>query len=443
MTIKEVCQFFWSTEEKHQLLSPAQQQVWLPLRFSFYYFVTKEIGLFEKSSKEKISKVQKLKSSFTLLYYFLRFNPWLAPSKEEVLFPSSRKVKGIDIYSNDLMLEKQGRLVVIDSLFKGQQLPNTYSFDYLYHLVSLYVTLVSKFSFLRRQELPFIRSAMNDFQKQFKLNRDKIQDHNFKLYLNFQIMEAIFYSYFRLKKFKRLYIVGAYFRMEIISAAKRAGVDVVELQHGTITPYHLGYSYPGNPDIAYFPDELQCHGKFWYENTPMPSGTRFTIHPANFITKLSSFRDRPTKHANEVVFNSQGVIGSQIFAFSYQTAKICPELKIIFRLHPNEDLGKYQKLLNDAGGEISNFSLSHRDPNIFALMADAEYVAGAFSTTLFEAMYMGSKIIVIDMTGVEYMEPVLQRGEAILVKTPEDFKQNYKKAKISDAEYYYAEKASS
>ncbi len=46
---------------------------------------------------------------------------------------------------------------------------------------------------------------------------------------------------------KTVYVVVAYFHQHIVGAARDLGIRVVELQHGAISPFHLGYSYPGRP----------------------------------------------------------------------------------------------------------------------------------------------------------------------------------------------------
>src|SRR5690606_28971419 len=49
----------------------------------------------------------------------------------------------------------------------------------------------------------------------------------------------------------------------MIAGARDIGAKVVELQHGIISRFHLGYSWPGRPSVAYAPDELWCFGDFW------------------------------------------------------------------------------------------------------------------------------------------------------------------------------------
>ncbi len=50
----------------------------------------------------------------------------------------------------------------------------------------------------------------------------------------------------------------------MIKAAKDMGVETVEIQHGVISKYHLGCSYPNtNSQLDYFPDKLLCWGDFW------------------------------------------------------------------------------------------------------------------------------------------------------------------------------------
>jgi len=62
-----------------------------------------------------------------------------------------------------------------------------------------------------------------------------------------------------------LIVEDAYGHSDIVHAAKLQKIPVVELQHSTIYPYHLGYTYPHaqNGEIDIFPDYILSYGDFW------------------------------------------------------------------------------------------------------------------------------------------------------------------------------------
>jgi len=143
---------------------------------------------------------------------------------------------------------------------------------------------------------------------------------------------------------------------------------------------------------------------------------------------------------NRVVFTSQGVIDRRLFDAAVETARRRADLEVIFRLHPSESLGSYEPLMTQAGEVPANFRLSHRTPNIFALLATTGIQVGAFSTTLLEGISLGVRIIVLDLPGaVEYMRPVIERGDALLVRNVDELVGRLDEAPLAgDPEYYYA-----
>lgn len=437
MNVREICEFFWFVENKYGLLrDPVKQRYWAPLRFKLYYFITQRVGLFENPHPN----IQKSKNAGGFLKFFKK-NPFFTSTQNSnVLFPSVRKINGEDIYSSDTLKMFKDNLDVIDQEAYGKSLEGAFLFDSLIHLGDFIFKIIRKITkYFPPKELPEVTLWLEEFSHRFNIPLKDIQSLYVNNKIKFNVFEAIYFCLFSFKKYKTVYIVGSYFQMYVVSSAKRAGSKVIELQHGVITPYHLGFSYPGQETNYFFPDELWCFGKFWSENTLMPKNASFKIFHPSFMKRLSGHSNGSQKQKNLVMFSSQGVVGTQIFEFSLAVARLNLDFKIVFRLHPNEDLRKYQSLLSNHTNVPQNFTLSHKDPNIFLLMSQAEYVVGVFSTTLFEAIYLKAKIVLLDMAGVEYMESVIARNEATLIKRPEEFRSACEKAISVESSYYYSD----
>ena len=76
------------------------------------------------------------------------------------------------------------------------------------------------------------------------------------------------------------------------------------------------------------------------------------------------------------------------------------------------------------------------------LLAGAGIQVGAFSTTLFEGMALGTKTVVIEMPGSEYMRPAIERGDVLFVRDVEELIAKIDAAPLAaDPDYYYAEPA--
>ncbi len=55
-------------------------------------------------------------------------------------------------------------------------------------------------------------------------------------------------------------------RGELIKAANDLNIEIIELQHGTYSKYHLGYSFPNNNNNnkhTYFPTKFYVWNKYW------------------------------------------------------------------------------------------------------------------------------------------------------------------------------------
>jgi hypothetical protein len=216
-------------------------------------------------------------------------------------------------------------------------------------------------------------------------------------------LRALYRRLLKRHRISTVYVVVAYFHQHIVGAARDLGIRVVELQHGAISPFHLGYSYPGRPQVADQPDELWCFGSYWTDVADLPAGMRTAVIGAPFLPSVG------TKDPRRVVFLSQGTIGAELVDVAGAVAKEHPEFEVLFRLHPSERAADYtlpECVQLSTGGST------------LELLASATYQVGVATTALFEGMALGCRTAVADLPGHEYLEPAIQRGHAILMTAP-------------------------
>lgn len=437
ISVKSICEYFWTVEKDYHLVeSDRLNYRWLPFRFKFYYHITEKTNLFEKAHPFRMGIIEQINFIQKTFFNLVWKTPFFHKRSKNLLVPLQRKIKGVDIYSEELV-KNLDSLMIIDSRMQSNLMKNAVSLDFYYVSVGVFAkfiaTILTPFPHWHKT----IDHVLDRFTYQFNLNKSTAVRMYRETRVKFICLKKLYKLLLKIKGIENVYIVGAYFRMELIAAAKELNIPVIELQHGTITKYHLGYSYPDQSNVIYFPDELWTFGEFWFEQTPIPKNVVNKIIGAPYINKLKSHKVAQDLKHNRVIINSQGVIGTKLFNFSLNVARLIPDLEVIFRLHPSEKIAKYESLLTERGDYPTNFQLSHQNPNIFELMAFSKYVAGVFSTTIYEAMYLGAQIIIINDIGVEYMEKTIERGEAVVVNSPEEFAQKYTEGKISDADYYY------
>jgi hypothetical protein len=247
----------------------------------------------------------------------------------------------------------------------------------------------------------------------------------------------IFRDFFKALGTKKLYIVNAYSSPFLVVGAKLAGAKVLELQHGFISEYHPAYSYP-KLRVQSAADKVLVWGKYWAKAARFPKGSMpVVVGPAENYLKAREQVSLVAKKPNSILFSSQGAVGKELFAAALSWAKLLPDFAITFRLHPNEDLADYQALEGAA-----NLSLSHKTPTFLEVLGEHEYLVGGFSTTLYEGVSFGLKVLVLPLSGYQNVQPALDAGDMTLVPnrpSAQELKNLLLQAKPSANPYsYYA-----
>ncbi|HEU4946795.1 MAG TPA: hypothetical protein VFT31_06560 [Kribbella sp.] len=354
----------------------------------------------------------------------IRRNPFLARGPFEALVvPHPRKPGGVEIYTDRLRAMLGDSALVIDSGINGTPLPGSRDLDFF----------VSAAGALKRSSaVEESRSIAADLEARtgVRVPVEGLVARELPKHLR---LRRLYRALLKRQRIKTVYVVVAYFHQHIVGAARDLGIRVVELQHGAISPYHLGYSYPGRPAVADQPDELWCFGSYWTESVELPAGMRSEVTGAPFIHPLSP-QEIAAKDPQRVIFASQGTIGPRLLKVALDLAGRRPDLDVVFRLHPSEHPADYQGLVE---GSV-RLSSGPAEPTQ-QLLASATYQVGVATTALFEGMVLGCRTVVARLPGWEYLEPVVQRGDAILVQDGADLAKQLPSAPIcGDSGAYYA-----
>jgi len=192
--------------------------------------------------------------------------------------------------------------------------------------------------------------------------------------------------------------------------AKKNNIPVIELQHGTVGPYHIAYNFMGNPALKTFPDYFYAWGKYWVNIARLPiSKKNIKIIGFPYIDSFRQKSSAPRKSTKQIVVVSQ--LRNDIAEFTAELAKLLPQYKIIFIAHPkeysiaNEKYNFLNKLMNV---ELIN----NGNKPLYNYFRQSDSVLGVYSTALIEALAFGSPIGIIKLPGWEYFED-LQESENI------------------------------
>lgn len=183
-----------------------------------------------------------------------------------------------------------------------------------------------------------------------------------------------------------------------VKVANERGIKSYLLQHATIEKHEIDYSYPFEIkciDNILFPTTLLTFGKYWGKNINIPTNEIITIGNDNFENKLLHDTD------NSILFISTIIHGEELSKFALKVSNKWPDLKIVFKLHPNEyknihkynELFKYNSNINVISDEIST--------NI--LIAKSRLVVLIVSSVLYEALQQKKVVAVFKRINYEIL----------------------------------------
>lgn len=408
LTVAGVCDAIWETERELSLLEwrSGDVSVWPLVRMRVFHDLTRRSGLLGDPHPVRRTAADRVRLVGRHAVALLRRNPFLARGNYRALVvPHHRKLGGDDVYSAQVRSELGGEALVLDTDRHSTALPKSYTLDFFVSLAGVTGRLRDKVrpgTRLAPADAELARQAADALEKRTGyrpaltgLVSRELSKHLALRSLHRRLLERL--------GVERVYVVVGYFQQHVIGAAEDLGVPVVELQHGTITPYHLGYSYPGRPRIGQQPGELWCFGRYWAETVELPAGTTTRVVGAPQLPT-----GPVTKQAGLVLVSSQGTVGPRLLAVAGELAAARPDLRVVFRLHPSEHLSDYPSTPD--GVELSTGDVSQT----YELMAAATYQVGVSSTTLFEGMALGCRTVVVALPGWEYLAPAVDRGDAVL-----------------------------
>lgn len=216
-------------------------------------------------------------------------------------------------------------------------------------------------------------------------------------------------------------LVVSYGKESFVEACRRESVPVVELQHGTISNYHLGYSFPGGAEKRDFPDYFFTFGSFWGEETklPIPRGNVFDVgYP--FLEREYDRHAGGATSEDEVVFISQGTIGGPLSKLAVALHRSDgDEYDVVYKLHPGE-FGRWREAypwLVDSG-----VTVVEDERPLYELLAGSTYQVGVYSTAIFEGFRFDQRTVLVDLPGIQYMDELVERTGLPVVSTVEELR---------------------
>jgi hypothetical protein len=453
ISLSKLLGFFWELENEFDLIHYEinSVKIWQYQRFRILLTLARQVSLYEHAHTKKVSFAELLNAAPSLLFYSLFSNPLSGNYQKDILvFSAGRKVKVddkfIDIYS-EYLVDKlpENSFEIIEELYLNKHLPGDRKNRKHQDYQQVLTTVKSKFSRFKLTHSQV--SFANKIEKRIKdeLNADINLKKLFRNgVLNFKYDFQFYNQLIKKRKPKQIYLVCSYgYKLALIAAAKKNGVETIELQHGTMNKFHAGYSFPGYSSIDYFPDKIFFFGEYWKNCMEFPiQEQNKVVYGFPYFQRQKEKYKGIKKKKGSVLIISQGTIGKKLSSFLWQCAGFFENHQVSYKLHPGEydrwkaeypDLVRFSKMKNVKVVDDSQ-------TNIYDFFAESEYVIGVYSTAVYEALSFNCKVMLVDLPGVEYLEDLIDQDFVKLLKTGEDLVKQLKTGdfKKFDSKMFFA-----
>ncbi|MGY0372534.1 hypothetical protein [Clostridium sp. JNZ J1-5] len=441
---------FLEYEYNHNLFNEeiCEIKFWHFIRFKLYQNILKQVNhTGELSSTPQRSKMEKLQVMIDQVYNILFKSPlWGLKPKEVLVLNSPRRLKSGNcyecIYTDDLIKDLDLPYYVLEYPYLGKHFKPVRTKNLLYFdSVSLKRTLLrrkymkeKKFS-LRDEDLKLIENIIKDLNSIFEVDIkldfliNEVEDVIYSYKTTFQYYNKI------LDNIKPKVILEVchyeFDKLLINEVAKKKGIKVIELQHGTIDKYHVSYNFYKKMSLPNFPDYIFTFGEYWSKTSrfPIEKENIIDIGFYNFEKKQSEFRDK--SEARNILFISQNTIGKELSKLALElNKKLDGQYKIIYKLHPREfQVWKvdYPELVN-SGIEV----IDNNDKDLYYYFSISDMQVGVYSTAVFEGIGFNVKTCIYNTFGHEYMKSLYESGCARLVDNEDEIIEELSCEKLND-----------
>lgn len=283
--------------------------------------------------------------------------------------------------------------------------------ELLWSPIAVFLSLKQK---VVRNSIPELEQVIDLLNHQFQcdLLKQKYINMAVKWIKKFKLLN-LYFSHTTKRKFKAI-VMGCHYDVyhyALVAVARKYGMPTIELQHGTVGKHHVSYNFHDtSKEGKYLPDYLFTYGDYWSETTRLPSYVKpISVGSPLMDYSRSKLRDR-LKDQKQVLFVSDGMIGSVMSKLAMQFADISvPKgYKIIYKFHPSERLTwreRYPWLVTS-----TNIKIEETPINVHELLATSQHIVSIASTVLFEALAFDCNVYIWNKQGCEVAEDFIKKG---------------------------------
>lgn len=210
----------------------------------------------------------------------------------------------------------------------------------------------------------------------------------------------------------------------LVAIAKEKNIKVIEYQHGGIDGAHLGYNFPNQTFVPYYPDEIVLFGSFWKTQFNSPDTTIIRVkHNSYYQNRIDAIKESRTSLKFDVLAISNDFEFNRLLV---EFAEANSNIEIMMKLHPGS-LG----MLNEQDLHYShypkgtNLTIVYNELDLYDCLEQCRIAVGTNSTGLFEAIACGKRTYVLnpdsqpkvftDLIKDGYLTGIIELNELLLV----------------------------
>ncbi len=209
--------------------------------------------------------------------------------------------------------------------------------------------------------------------------------------------------------------------MIITSVAKRLGITVVELQHGSMCRYHEAYNFAHTRKLPALPDEIFTFGRAWHDMTRIGKNgvTLTTVGYPYLEERMKSLAPRKPDGITRILFVSQGLLAHVLGPLAMTLAKQCDpkKYKVMYKFHPWE-FGHWKDQYPQGFSECGIELLESAD--LYGLFGACDVHIGVYSSALIESLRFGKTLILIESFGAHHFADLVVQKRAFFARNAED-----------------------
>ncbi len=448
MSIKEITDKFLDWEKENELyeIEVHDHPIYPFIRTEIYeslIFTTSLTEILKKTSSKLNAKVNLFNIAISSLDFFRkkhllnRSNLFITNTDSKLKFES----KYVDYFCDKLIKEVSGDASILEfpnlQDYHFKEITNkdiTVKADIFYVLERVYTKKIDANSL--RIEISRIFELYADIYKELHgfvpestainllFNRVKRNLQRIHLYKKF------------IKRYrpKRVFLKSAYSPMSqiFIRVCKEYNVKIIELQHGHIYPFHIGYILPKETSaIMYFPDEILVWSNYYKEILKKNNWTDFKIKVTGDFTynldinKGTEFDDKllekRKKHHKIITLICQHTLDKEFIQFLDNIQELPNDVLILAKLHPRYKEQQEQNF-EPVVKQNENFELI-KEGSLKDYLTISDLVIGVYSTGIIEAIEMGKKVHIINTRMSEFFLDLQEKG---IVQKSDSIMSSYK-----------------